>query len=108
MVSGCSAERITCPLSVMITERVRRRPWSVLLFDELEKAHPEVCDLLLQLMDEGRLTDAQGRRADFRNAIIVMTGNVGARAVAGRAPLGFGDAPEGAARGVGRGGGVRG
>ena len=80
-----------------LTDWIRRRPYSVVLFDELEKAHPEVCDLLLQLMDEGRLTDAQGRRADFRNAIIVMTGNAGVRAVAGRAPLGFGAPPEGAA-----------
>jgi ATP-dependent Clp protease ATP-binding subunit ClpC len=74
-----------------LTDWVRRRPWSVVLFDELEKAHEDVCNMLLQLMDEGRLTDAQGRRADFRNTIIVMTGNVGARSITDRsAPLGFG------------------
>ena len=81
-----------------LTDWVRRRPYSVVLFDELEKAHEDVSNLLLQLMDEGRLTDAQGRRADFRNTIVVMTGNVGARRIAARTPLGFADAAEGAAR----------
>ncbi len=60
-----------------LTEAVRRRPWSVILFDELEKAHPDVFNLLLQLLDEGRLTDGQGRRVDFRNSIIIMTSNLG-------------------------------
>jgi ATP-dependent Clp protease ATP-binding subunit ClpC len=76
-----------------LTEKVRRRPYSVVLFDEIEKAHPEVCNLLLQIMDEGRLTDARGRRADFRNCIVIMTGNVGARHFSeDRPPLGFGGA----------------
>ena len=74
----------------VLTAKVRRKPYSVVLFDELEKAHADVCDLLLQIMEEGCLTDAQGRRADFRNCIVVMTGNVGARQLCeNRAPLGF-------------------
>ena len=81
-----------------LTDWVRRRPYSVVLFDELEKAHEDVCNMLLQLMDEGRLTDAQGRRSDFRNTIVVMTGNVGARRIAARTPLGFADAADGAPR----------
>ena len=60
-----------------LTEAVRRRPYSVILFDELEKAHPDVFNLLLQLLDEGRLTDGQGRRVDFRNSVIIMTCNLG-------------------------------
>ena len=73
-----------------LTERVRRSPWSVVLFDELEKAHPEVCNLLLQIMEDGRLTDSAGRTADFRSAIIVMTSNVGARLITEARPrLGF-------------------
>ena len=60
-----------------LTEAVRRRPYSVILFDELEKAHPDVFNLLLQLLDEGRLTDGQGRRVDFRNSIVIMTCNLG-------------------------------
>jgi ATP-dependent Clp protease ATP-binding subunit ClpB len=62
-----------------LTEAVRRRPYSVLLFDEIEKAHPEVFNTLLQLLDEGRLTDGQGRTVDFRHTIIIMTSNVGSR-----------------------------
>ena len=83
-----------------LTERVRRAPWSVVLFDEVEKAHPDVYNLLLQIMDEGRLTDSAGRQADFRNAVVVMTGNVGARAITDARPgLGFaGAAGSGAAR----------
>ncbi len=73
-----------------LTERVRRRPYSVILFDEMEKAHPDVANLLLQIMEEGTLTDAQGRRTDFRNAVIIMTSNVGAeRLTAGVGALGF-------------------
>ncbi|MBT3271686.1 MAG: AAA domain-containing protein, partial [Spirochaetales bacterium] len=60
-----------------LTEAVRRRPYSVILFDEIEKAHPDVFNVLLQLLDEGRLTDGQGRKVDFRNAIIIMTSNLG-------------------------------
>ena len=73
-----------------LTERVRRAPWSLVLFDEIEKAHPDVYNLLLQIMDDGRLTDSAGRRADFRSTIVVMTSNVGARAITdGRPRLGF-------------------
>ena len=73
-----------------LTEKVRRRPYSVLLFDEIEKAHEDVFNLLLQIMDDGRLTDAQGRRVSFQNAVIVMTSNVGARNLTeNRTRLGF-------------------
>ncbi|MDE6069814.1 MAG: ATP-dependent Clp protease ATP-binding subunit, partial [Alistipes sp.] len=68
-----------------LTEAVRRRPYSVVLFDEIEKAHPEVFNTLLQLFDEGHLTDGAGRRVDFRNTIIIMTSNVGSRAAAQKA-----------------------
>jgi ATP-dependent Clp protease ATP-binding subunit ClpC len=61
-----------------LTERVRRRPYSVLLFDEIEKAHPDVFNILLQILDDGRLTDAQGRTVDFRHAVVIMTSNLGA------------------------------
>ena len=73
-----------------LTERVRRRPWSVVLFDEIEKAHPELQNVLLQVMDDGVLTDSQGRKADFRNTVLVMTSNVGARKMVSHAPpMGF-------------------
>lgn len=73
-----------------LTEKVRRKPWSVVLFDEIEKAHEEVWSLLLQIMDDGALTDSSGRRVDFSNTLVVMTSNVGAKAItAGRCPLGF-------------------
>ena len=79
-----------------LTEKVRRRPWSVLLFDELEKAHEDVWGILLQIMDEGALTDASGRRVDFANTLIVMTSNVGARAITEKRPaLGFAAGEEG-------------
>jgi ATP-dependent Clp protease ATP-binding subunit ClpC len=61
-----------------LTERVRRRPYSVLLFDEIEKAHPDVFNILLQILDDGRLTDAQGRTVDFKNTVVIMTSNLGA------------------------------
>ncbi len=64
-----------------LTECVRRRPYSVLLFDEIEKAHPDVFNMLLQILDEGRLTDSQGRHVNFRNTVIIMTSNVGARLI---------------------------
>jgi ATP-dependent Clp protease ATP-binding subunit ClpC len=74
-----------------LTELVRRKPYSVILFDEIEKAHPDVFNVLLQILEEGRLTDAQGRKIDFKNAIIIMTSNVGARDIAkGKTALGFG------------------
>jgi len=73
-----------------LTEQVRRKPWSVVLFDEMEKAHEDVWSLLLQILDDGHLTDSGGRRVDFRNTLIVMTSNVGAKAISdGRSPLGF-------------------
>jgi ATP-dependent Clp protease ATP-binding subunit ClpC len=74
-----------------LTEAVRRKPHSVILFDEVEKAHPEVFNLLLQLLDEGRLTDSQGRKVDFTNTVIIMTSNLGSRVIEkGGAGLGFG------------------
>jgi hypothetical protein len=66
----------------VLTEAVRRRPYSLVLFDEFEKAHREVSNLLLQVMDEGRLTDSQGRHVDFRNTMIIMTSNLGAENLA--------------------------
>ena len=73
-----------------LTEKVRRRPYSVVLLDEVEKAHEDIWNLLLQILDEGHLTDAQGRKVDFRNTVIVMTGNVGAKRLASPgARLGF-------------------
>ncbi|MCL2248182.1 MAG: ATP-dependent Clp protease ATP-binding subunit [Oscillospiraceae bacterium] len=73
-----------------LTEKVRRRPYSVLLFDEIEKAHEDVFNILLQVMEDGTLTDSQGRRVDFKNTIIVMTSNAGARNITdGRTKLGF-------------------
>ncbi len=75
--------------SGQLTEAVRRRPYSVVLFDEIEKAHPEVFSILLQVMEDGRLTDAQGRVVDFRNTVIIMTSNVGARLIADGRKLGF-------------------
>ncbi len=60
-----------------LTESVRRRPYSVILFDEIEKAHPEVFNTLLQILDDGRLTDGKGRTVDFKNTIIIMTSNIG-------------------------------
>jgi ATP-dependent Clp protease ATP-binding subunit ClpC len=64
-----------------LTEAVRRRPFSIVVFDEIEKAHPEVFNLLLQIMEEGALSDAKGRRVDFRNAIVIMTSNIGAESI---------------------------
>lgn len=73
-----------------LTELVRRKPYSVILFDEIEKAHPDVFNVLLQILDDGHLTDAQGRKVDFKNAIIIMTSNVGAKEItSGKKELGF-------------------
>jgi ATP-dependent Clp protease ATP-binding subunit ClpC len=72
-----------------LTEAVRRRPYSIVVFDEIEKAHPETFNMLLQIMEEGTLTDARGRRVDFRNTIVVMTSNVGADQIKRQASLGF-------------------
>jgi len=72
-----------------LTEAVRRRPYSVVLFDEIDKAHPEAFNILLQILEDGRLTDAQGRTVDFRNTVIVMTANIGAHLIAKEGGLGF-------------------
>jgi ATP-dependent Clp protease ATP-binding subunit ClpC len=72
-----------------LTEAIRRRPYSIVVFDEIEKAHPEVHNMLLQIMEEGHLADARGRKVDFRNAIIVMTSNVGADLIRRQTQLGF-------------------
>ena len=72
-----------------LTEHVRRRPYSVILFDEIEKGHPDVFNTLLQIMDDGRLTDGQGRTVDFRNTVIIMTSNVGSGVIAESNPIGF-------------------
>lgn len=73
-----------------LSEAVRRRPYSVVLFDEIEKAHPDVMHLLLQILEEGKITDALGRKVDFRNTIIIMTSNVGAELITKQTTLGFG------------------
>lgn len=79
-----------------LTEAVRRRPYSVVLLDEIEKAHPEVFNVLLQVLEDGRLTEARGRTVDFRNTVIIMTSNIGAHLIRGKTGLGFraGDEPE--------------
>ena len=74
-----------------LTEKVRRRPYSVILFDEIEKAHPDVMNLLLQILEDGRLTDSQGREVNFKNTIIIMTSNLGARHITDKKSLGFGN-----------------
>ena len=72
-----------------LTEKVRRKPYSVILFDEIEKAHPDVMNMLLQILDDGRLTDAQGRTVNFKNTVVIMTSNVGARMITDKNVLGF-------------------
>ncbi len=72
-----------------LTEKVRRKPYSVVLFDEIEKAHPDVFNILLQILEDGILTDSQGRRVDFRNTVIIMTSNLGARKITEHKSLGF-------------------
>ncbi|MDR3179087.1 MAG: ATP-dependent Clp protease ATP-binding subunit [Oscillospiraceae bacterium] len=72
-----------------LTEKVRRKPYSVVLFDEIEKAHPDLFNMMLQILDDGHLTDSQGRKVDFRNTIIIMTSNVGARLITEKQRLGF-------------------
>jgi ATP-dependent Clp protease ATP-binding subunit ClpC len=78
-----------------LTEKVRRRPYSVVLLDEIEKAHPDVFNMLLQIMEEGRLTDSFGRHVDFRNVILIMTSNLGSHQIKGGSTLGFGKADTG-------------
>jgi ATP-dependent Clp protease ATP-binding subunit ClpC len=77
-----------------LTERVRRRPYSVVLFDEVEKAHPDVMHMLLQILEEGRLTDSVGRQVDFRNTVIILTSNLGHGTGTMAGGLGFGDITE--------------
>jgi ATP-dependent Clp protease ATP-binding subunit ClpC len=72
-----------------LTEKIRKRPYSVVLFDEIEKAHPDVFNILLQVLDEGVLTDSYGRKVDFKNTVIIMTSNLGARIIEKATPLGF-------------------
>ena len=72
-----------------LTERIRRKPYSVILFDEIEKAHPDVLNMLLQILDDGRLTDSHGRTVNFKNCVIIMTSNIGARLITDKKTLGF-------------------
>lgn len=72
-----------------LTEKIRRKPYSVILFDEIEKAHPDVLNMLLQILEDGRLTDAQGRTVNFKNSIIIMTSNIGAKIITEKKSLGF-------------------
>ena len=84
-----------------LTEAIRRRPFSVVLLDEIEKAHYDVFNVLLQILEDGRLTDAQGHQVDFRNTIIIMTSNLGTREIHNAAPLGFQVSSEGGSLGYG-------
>ena len=77
-----------------LTEKVRRKPFSVVLFDEVEKAHPDIFNSLLQILEDGRLTDAQGRVVDFKNTVIIMTTNLGTRDISKGPSLGFADASD--------------
>ncbi|MEC8735121.1 MAG: AAA family ATPase, partial [Planctomycetota bacterium] len=77
-----------------LTERIRRRPYAVVLLDEVEKAHPDVFNMLLQIMEEGRLTDSFGRQVDFKNVILIMTSNLGADVIKGGSTFGFGKKEE--------------
>ncbi len=77
-----------------LTEKVRRNPYSVILLDEIEKAHPDVMNILLQILDDGRLTDSSGRTVDFKNTIVIMTSNIGARMITDKKNLGFGNSKE--------------
>jgi ATP-dependent Clp protease ATP-binding subunit ClpC len=77
-----------------LTERIRRRPYAVVLLDEVEKAHPDVFNMLLQIMEEGRLTDSFGRHVDFKNVILIMTSNLGADVIKGGSAFGFGKRTE--------------
>jgi len=83
-----------------LTEKVRRHPYSVILFDEIEKAHPDIFNILLQVLDEGQLTDSLGRRVDFRNTILILTSNVGTREIKKNVAFGFTETKEDAEHGV--------
>ena len=74
-----------------LTEKIRRKPYAVILFDEVEKAHPDVMNILLQILDDGRLTDSNGRTVDFKNTVVIMTSNIGARLITDKKNLGFGN-----------------
>ena len=77
-----------------LTEKVRRKPYAVILLDEVEKAHPDVMNILLQILDDGRLTDSNGRTVDFKNTVIIMTSNIGARLITEKKNLGFSNSQE--------------
>ncbi len=77
-----------------LTEKVRRKPYSVILFDEIEKAHPDIFNILLQILDDGRLTDSHGRTVSFKNTVIIMTSNIGASEIKKNTKLGFGASGE--------------
>lgn len=77
-----------------LTEKIRRKPYSVILFDEIEKAHPDVMNMLLQILEDGRLTDSQGRTVNFKNTVIIMTSNIGARLITEKKSLGFTNSAE--------------
>ena len=77
-----------------LTEKIRRKPYSVILFDEIEKAHPDVMNMLLQILEDGRLTDSQGRTVNFKNTVIIMTSNIGARLITDKKSLGFANSSE--------------
>ena len=79
-----------------LTEKIRRKPYAVILLDEIEKAHPDVMNILLQILDDGRLTDSSGRVVDFKNTVIIMTSNIGARTITEKKNLGFGNSSENA------------
>ena len=83
-----------------LTEKIRRKPYSVILFDEIEKAHPDVMNMLLQILEDGRLTDSQGRTVNFKNTVIIMTSNLGARLITDKKHLGFTDSVESKAEDV--------
>ena len=72
-----------------LTEKIRRKPYSIILFDEIEKAHPDVMNMLLQILEDGRLTDSQGRTVNFKNTVVIMTSNIGARAITEKKAFGF-------------------
>ena len=77
-----------------LTEKIRRKPYSVILFDEIEKAHPDVMNMMLQILEDGRLTDSQGRTVNFKNTVIIMTSNIGARLITDKKSLGFSESKE--------------
>jgi ATP-dependent Clp protease ATP-binding subunit ClpC len=89
-LSGSPPDYIGYEEGGQLSEAARRRPYSVVLFDEIEKAHPEVMHLLLQILEEGQITDSLGQKIDFRNTIIIMTSNVGAELIKLQTAMGFG------------------